>query len=98
WHRLHMGDELAALGAIERGGKRDLDAEFVRPMRLALADALDLGRVQRIDLPPALMLALLAHPLGQPQIGRKKGSEAQARREPCARCRASPGQDRSGWS
>ena len=51
-HRLGVGDELAAFGAMERGGERDLDAEFIRPMGLALADALDLGRVQRIDLLP----------------------------------------------
>ena len=47
--RLGVGDELAALGAIERGGERDLDAEFVGAMGLALADAFDLGRVQRVD-------------------------------------------------
>jgi hypothetical protein len=46
-----VGDELAAFGAMERGGERDLDAELVRPMRLALADAFDLGGVQRIDFP-----------------------------------------------
>ena len=65
--RLGVGDELAALGAIERGGERDLDAELVRAMGLALADAFDLGRVQRIDLASALMLALLAHPARQHQ-------------------------------
>ncbi len=32
---------------------------------MPFADAFDLGRVQRIDLPPALMLALLAHPARQ---------------------------------
>ena len=53
-----MGDELTALRAIELGRDRDL----VWAMRLALANAFDLGRVQRIDLPPALMLALFAHP------------------------------------
>ena len=36
-------------------------------MGLALADAFDLGRVQRIDLASALMLALLAHPAGEHQ-------------------------------
>jgi len=36
-------------------------------MRLALADAFDLGRVNEIDLAPALMLALLAHPAGEHQ-------------------------------
>ena len=59
--RLHMGDELAALGAADRGGDRDLDAELVRPMGFAFADALDLRRVQGIDLRPALMLLLFAH-------------------------------------
>ena len=34
-------------------------------MGLALADAFDLGRVQRIDLVSALMLALLAHAAGE---------------------------------
>jgi hypothetical protein len=38
-----MGDELSALGAVQRGGDRHLDAELVGPMRLALADAFDLG-------------------------------------------------------
>ena len=41
-------------------------------MRLALADALDFGGVQGIDLAPTLMLALLAHPLSQPEVGREK--------------------------
>ena len=44
--------ELAALGAIERCGERDLDAEFVRAMGFALADAFNLGRVQRMTLRP----------------------------------------------
>ena len=44
--RLGVGDELASGRAMQRGGDRHLDAEFVRPMRLALADAFDLGRVQ----------------------------------------------------
>ena len=44
-----MGDELAALGVADRGGDGDFDAELVRPMGLALADALDLRRVQGID-------------------------------------------------
>ncbi len=34
---------------MERGGDRDLDPELVAAMRLPLADAFDLGRVQRID-------------------------------------------------
>ena len=78
--RLGVGDELAALGAMERGGERDLDAELVGPMRLALADALDLGRVQGIDLASALMLALLAHPAGEHE---RMGEDAlQRRRRP----------------
>jgi hypothetical protein len=60
-----MGNELAAPAAAQRRGDRDLDAELVGPMGLALADAFDFGRVQRIDLPPALMLVLLAHPARQ---------------------------------
>jgi hypothetical protein len=43
--RLDVGDELPALRAGERGGARHLDAELVRAVRLALADALDLGRM-----------------------------------------------------
>ncbi len=64
-HRLGVGDELASPGAMERGGERDLHPELVGTMGLALADAFDLGRVQRVDLPSALMLALLAHPARQ---------------------------------
>lgn len=40
-------------------------------MRLALADAFDLGSMQGVDLAAALMLALLAHPLSQPEVGRE---------------------------
>src|SRR5271154_5875262 len=50
---------------MERRGDRDLDPKLVGAVRLALADAFDLGRVQRIDFPLALMLALLAHPARQ---------------------------------
>ena len=56
-------------------GERDLDAELVGPVRLALADALDFGGVQGIDLAPTLMLALLAHPLSQPEVGREKAPQ-----------------------
>jgi hypothetical protein len=59
---LGVGDELAALGMMERRGDADFDAELIRPMRLAFADAFDLGRVQRINLFAPLVLALLAHP------------------------------------
>ncbi len=56
--RLGMGDELAALGAMERGGERDLDAKLVGTMGLAFADAFDLGCVEGIELPSALTLLL----------------------------------------
>ena len=47
-----------------------LAAELVRRAGLALADALDLGGVQRIDLVAALAVVLEAHPVGQgEQIG-----------------------------
>jgi hypothetical protein len=44
-----MSDELAALGVAERGGDGDLDAELVRPMGLAFADAFDFRRVQGVN-------------------------------------------------
>jgi len=56
-----MGDELAALAVLEGGGNAHLDAELVRPMGFAFADAFDLRRVQGVDLRPALTLLLLAH-------------------------------------
>jgi hypothetical protein len=49
-----MGDELPAGGMFHRGGDTHLDPELVRPVRFALADALDLWRVQGIDLAAAL--------------------------------------------
>src|ERR1700752_52149 len=45
----------------------DLHAELVRLVRLAFADALDLGRMQRIDLAPALAALLIVHTLRQEQ-------------------------------
>ena len=65
--RRHMGDELPAFRAMERGGDRNFDAKLIRAMRLAFPDAFDLGRVQGIDFSAALVLALVAHPFGQPQ-------------------------------
>jgi hypothetical protein len=56
-----MGDELAALGMADRGCDGDFDAELVRPMSLALADAFDFRRVQGIDFRAALARLLLAH-------------------------------------
>ena len=52
---------------MKRRGDADLDAELVRPMRLALADALDLRRVQGIDLAPALAVVLRQHAPGEAQ-------------------------------
>jgi len=54
--RLDMGDELAAFGVAKGGGDGDLDAELVRPVGLALADAFDFRRLQGIDFAPALLL------------------------------------------
>ena len=45
-------------------------------MRLALADAFDLGRVQRIELLAALLLALLAHALGEQERAAKDLAQA----------------------
>ena len=55
--RLGVEDELAAFGSSDRDSDRHLAAEFVRGSGLALADALDLRGVQRIDLRPAPPLA-----------------------------------------
>jgi hypothetical protein len=65
--RLHMSDELAALAVLEGGGNAHLDAELVRPMSLAFADAFDFRRMQGIDLRPALMLLLLVYAPRQQQ-------------------------------
>ena len=70
-----MGDELAALAALEGGGDADLDAELVGLVRLALADALDLGRVQAVDLGAALAAFLIAHPPRQAQQPGERGLE-----------------------
>jgi len=43
------------------GRNGDFDAELVRPVGLALADAFDLRCVKGKDLRPALTLLLLAH-------------------------------------
>ncbi len=63
--RLHVGDELAAFTVLEGGGNADLDPKLVGPVRLALADALHLGRVQAVDLGAALPALLLSHPSGE---------------------------------
>jgi hypothetical protein len=53
-----MGHELAALGATGSRGDTDLDPELIRPMRLTLADAIHLRRMQGIDLGSELTLIL----------------------------------------
>src|SRR6185437_17155217 len=63
--RLGVQDELAALGLRDGDGDRHLAAELVGRPGLALADALDLRGVQRIDLRAALAVVLQAHPRRQ---------------------------------
>src|ERR1700682_5709838 len=48
-----------------RGGDRHLAAELIRRPGLALANALDLGGMQRIHLVAALAVVLEAHPVCQ---------------------------------
>jgi hypothetical protein len=62
-----MGDELPAGGMFHRGGDAHFDTEFVRPVRFAFADALDLWGVQGIDLVAALAALLFQHAPGQEQ-------------------------------
>jgi hypothetical protein len=59
--------ELPALRLGHRGGDRDLAAELVGCSRLAFADALDLRRVQGVDLAAALPLVLGQHPVRKHQ-------------------------------
>ncbi len=67
WQRLRVDDELAALAVLEGGGDADLDAELVRLVCLAFADALHLGRMQAVDLRPALSAFLGAYAPRQAQ-------------------------------
>ena len=62
-----VSDELTASGMLHGGGDAHLDAEFVRPVRLAFADALHLRGVQGIDLAAALAALLLEHAPGKIQ-------------------------------
>ena len=63
--RLRMDSKLAALGVPDVGGDADLDAEFIGLVRLALADAFDLGGVQAVDLGAAPATLLFAHAPGE---------------------------------
>ena len=65
--RLPVCPDLPAPAAPERGRDAHLDAELVGLMGLALADALDLGRRQGIDLAAPLTLALVLDAPGQRQ-------------------------------
>jgi hypothetical protein len=60
-----MGHELTALAAVEGCRHAHLDAELIGFVSLAFPDALDLGRMQRINLPTALALALILHPASE---------------------------------
>ena len=83
---------------MKRGGRRDLDAELVRPVRRAFADAFDLRGVQGIDFSPALVLTPLAHGKGE----RQELGENRAQRIIVARLAneiaAGLGRDRCGSS
>src|SRR5882724_5947985 len=73
--RLHVGDELATLAVLERGGDADLDAELVRLVGLALADAFHFGSMQAVDLGAALPALLLAHPPAKAEQASEAGLE-----------------------
>lgn len=60
--RLDMGDELATLAMLEGGSDADLDAELVRLMGFAVADALHFGGMQAVDLGAALSALLRSYP------------------------------------
>ena len=51
-------------------------------MGLALADAFDLGRMQAIDLPASLLLALLAHALGEMERAAENVAQRHAALDP----------------
>src|SRR5690242_6147270 len=70
-----MEHELAARSAGIGGDDRSLDAELIRSLRLAFADALDLWRLKGIELPPALTLALRANLIGAREGHREHGFE-----------------------
>ena len=68
---LGVQHKLAAFGFGDRGRHRDLATKLVGRPCLALADAFDLGGVQRIDLGAALPVILQTHPHRQgEQVGK----------------------------
>ncbi len=60
-----MGDELTAPGMLHRRCDAHFHPELVGLVRLALADAFHLGRMQRIDFAAALAAVLQQHTLGE---------------------------------
>src|SRR3546814_4877099 len=62
-----MGDELAALAAINRRRHAHLDAELIGPVGFPLADAFDLGGMERIDLGAPLAPVLSVDAAGEMQ-------------------------------
>src|SRR5262245_32905483 len=62
--RLGVQHELATLAAAQGRGNADLDPELVGLVGFAFADALHLGRVQRINLASALTALLGEHAAG----------------------------------
>ncbi len=65
--RLCVDSKLAAFATFERRGDAHLDAELIRLVRLAFADAFDLGRVQAVDFGAALAALLRVHAAGERQ-------------------------------
>src|SRR5262249_32404527 len=70
--RLGVEHELAAPGLGDRRRHRDLAAELVGRPGLALADALDLGGVQRVDLMAAPALSWARTVLASARSGPKR--------------------------
>ncbi len=91
----HLGvqDELAAFAAFVGGGERDLDAELIGSMRLALTDALGLGGVSGIEL-PARVGDASGCGFARPWTTARRGPSAVPRHpRSCAGCRGPAGPD-----
>ena len=89
--RLGVQHELAARGAGVGGDDRGLDAELVGRAGLALADALDLGSVEGIELPAALALLLGADLAGARERALERRLDVGRGRRSCGGCRGSAG-------
>src|SRR5829696_8278921 len=86
--RLHVGDKLAAPAAVEGRRHADLDAELIGFVGLSFANALDLGSMQRVELPATL--ALILEPASprerqreSPQARTTRSSEPQRKAAGC---------------